>query len=168
MDRHGLCLILSEGFRYLRGVELRLFLNCDAFFRNKQVFALVWTTTRVAVRLPDPAKYAELMAFKGAEPWRLNTIDDQLMPNWVLLPVSFHEDYFLLQHWAHVAWQQAGIATYNSTIEQQAHDAMQASLQANRDLAAKRANNRAPKERAAKRASAKPATKKPATKTPRK
>lgn len=76
-------------------VKKRMF-GCDAYFAGDSIFALIWKTGRIGVKLSDPAAYDELMAIEGAEPW---TPGSSKMSGWVLAPEEFHDDAEVLTPW---------------------------------------------------------------------
>lgn len=56
--------------------------GCHALFADSQVYALVWKTGAIGVRLEDAAAFAKAMALSGSKPW---TAGDRTMAHWVLL-----------------------------------------------------------------------------------
>jgi hypothetical protein len=56
--------------------------GCHALFADGQVFALVWKTGAIGVRLEDPSAFAKAMALQGSKPW---TAGPRTMAHWVLL-----------------------------------------------------------------------------------
>ena len=78
--------------------------GCHAIFANKNVFALVWKHGRIAVKLMDGEAYEELMAVKGADPWKAGTMQ---MKNWVLVPENFNKNLKSLAPWVKLAHEQA-------------------------------------------------------------
>jgi TfoX/Sxy family transcriptional regulator of competence genes len=84
-------------------VAKRLF-GCHALFRSKAVFALVWKTGRIAVKLPDPARHRELLQIEGAEPWVAHAV----MAHWVLVPEDIQSNARQLAKWVTVAHELAG------------------------------------------------------------
>lgn len=87
-------------------VARRRMFGCDALFAQGNIFALIWKTQRIGVRLPDPAAYAEAMARPGAEPWRVDA-GVKPMAHWVLLPEGDHEEPEVLATWVARAHGQA-------------------------------------------------------------
>ncbi|MES0175381.1 TfoX/Sxy family protein [Mesorhizobium sp. M0006] len=79
-------------------IKKRLF-GCQALYRERAVFALVWKTGRIGVKLPIPAQYHELMSKVGSEPWVAHAV----MSQWVLVPKTFHSDPNLLFDWLKIA-----------------------------------------------------------------
>ena len=76
----------------------RLF-GCQALYRTGAVFALVWKTGRIGVKLPEPDRYQELMSTAGAESWVAHAV----MAQWVLVPVRFHREPKSLFTWLKIA-----------------------------------------------------------------
>lgn len=76
-------------------VEKRMF-GCHALFAKDAVFGLVWKEGRIGVRLPDEAAFGELMALKGAAPWKAGAMT---MSHWVLVPPAMHDDGRSLAKW---------------------------------------------------------------------
>lgn len=95
-----LWVLLQGASEDLPGVTKRKMFGCQAVFAYNNIFALVWKTGRLGVKITDPALFAELMAKNGAEPW---TAGDRTMSNWILLPESFHRRADLLTEWVTVA-----------------------------------------------------------------
>lgn len=98
--------LLEEAAGPLPAVSRRRMFGCDALFAEGNIFALIWKTVRIGVRLPEPAAYAEAMARPGAIPW---SVGDGVKPmaHWVLLPEADHEDPAALGRWVAIAHAQA-------------------------------------------------------------
>ncbi len=92
--------LVDTATRDLPDVTRKRMFGCDAYLAGERVFALVWKTGRVSVKLSDPAAHAELMAHAGAEPCRMG---DRLMSNWVLTPEAMHDDVEALTPWLRLA-----------------------------------------------------------------
>jgi TfoX/Sxy family transcriptional regulator of competence genes len=87
----------SEGLPLV--TEKRMF-GCEAFFANQTVYALVWKTGRIGLKLPDEQLFDELMKMEGSAPW---TAGQRTMSQWVLVPEWFHEDMDILRKWVEQA-----------------------------------------------------------------
>jgi TfoX/Sxy family transcriptional regulator of competence genes len=70
--------------------------GCDGLFAKGNIFGLVWKHGRIGVRLPDTRLFDELMAKKGAVPWKAGPMT---MSHWVLVPEEFHADGRSLAKW---------------------------------------------------------------------
>ncbi len=90
--------LVAETLSRLPGISKKRMFACDAFFRSGQVFALIWKTGRIGVRLPDISVHNALMATDGAEPWLVKP-NTKPMQHWVLTPESFHDDTVDLASW---------------------------------------------------------------------
>ncbi len=84
----------------LRDISMRRMFGCDAFFAGDRIFALLWKTERIGVKLTDPEAYARLLALPGAEPWQIGA---KIMSNWVLVPEEMHDDSEALGLWVRMA-----------------------------------------------------------------
>ncbi|MBK7401236.1 MAG: TfoX/Sxy family protein [Myxococcales bacterium] len=93
----------------LRGVSVKRLFGCDALFRDDTIFALVWKTGRLGVKLRDESSYAELQRSEGAEPW--SPMGKGGMRAWLLLPADWHEDDERLQTWVRKAHAEVSLAT---------------------------------------------------------
>jgi TfoX/Sxy family transcriptional regulator of competence genes len=99
-----LSLVFEESASRLRGVTKRKMFGCDAFFANASIFGLIWKTGRIGVRLPDAARYQELLGQSGAEPWSVyDKPGAKPMAHWVLVPESMHDDESELSEWIGLA-----------------------------------------------------------------
>lgn len=74
--------------------------GCDAFFAGDTIFALLWISERIGVKLTDAEAYARLLALPGAEPWQ---IGEKVMGSWVLVPEEMHDDVEALGPWIRLA-----------------------------------------------------------------
>lgn len=100
---------LEEVTGSLRGVSARRMFGCDALFADGAIFALIWKTGRIGLKLPDAALYAALLAEPGTEPWAPG--EGKPMAHWLLVPESLHDDLDALAPWvqhAHKLALQAG------------------------------------------------------------
>lgn len=61
--------------------------GCHAVWANGNVFALIWKTGRIGVKLPEADLYEKLLSKPGAEPWKAGAMT---MSHWVLVPEDFH------------------------------------------------------------------------------
>jgi len=95
--------LVEEGTRGLREIVKKRMFGCDAYFVGDAIFALIWKTGRIGVRLPDDGAYASLLALEGAEPW---CAGPKRMAHWVLVPEGFHDDEDALVGWLRRAVQQ--------------------------------------------------------------
>jgi|SRR5579862_708684 len=92
--------VLCEASRGLPGVTDRKMFGCHALFANNNIYALVWKTGRIGLRLPDVELFNELMSKGGSEPW---TAGNRTMAHWVLVPKIFERKADLLSRWANAA-----------------------------------------------------------------
>jgi hypothetical protein len=98
-------------------LEKKMF-GCEALFTTGGIFALVWKTGRIGLKLPDDARHAALLSQKGAAPW---TAGPKVMGGWVLVPPKLEEPKALLP-WlteAH-AMASAGAPTKKTTAKKNA------------------------------------------------
>ena len=84
----------------LQDISMRRMFGCDAFFAGDKIFALLWKTERIGVKLTDPEAYARLLALPGAEPWQIGA---KIMSHWVLVPEEMHDDGEALGPWVRMA-----------------------------------------------------------------
>lgn len=96
--------LVEESTAGLPDVSRRRMFGCDGYFAGDQIFALLWKTGRIGVKLPDPDAHAELLALPGAEPW---TIGAKTMSTWALVPEDWHDEPAALQPWLRRAYAQA-------------------------------------------------------------
>jgi TfoX/Sxy family transcriptional regulator of competence genes len=96
--------LLEEATETFADVSERMMFGCDAFFADGTVFALVWKTGRIGVKLPEQPDFERLMAEPGADPWTAGT---KTMSQWVLVPERFHEDTAALEEWVVAAHDEA-------------------------------------------------------------
>lgn len=94
---------LRKAAATLREVEERKMFGCEALFTRGSIFALVWKTGRIGVKLPDEGRFGELARQKGAEPWRAGPM---VMAHWLLVPPSL-EDAKKLAPWVKEAHEMA-------------------------------------------------------------
>lgn len=76
--------------------ETRRMFGCDAFFVDGEIFALIWKTGRIGVKLTEAGEFAALAALPGAEPW---CAGPKAMAHWLLTPEEFHDDPEALAPW---------------------------------------------------------------------
>ena len=95
-DRAALWTTLRAAAEALRDVDERKMFGCEALFTNGAIFALVWKTGRIGVKLPDPGRYDALASQKGAEPWRAGPM---VMAHWVLVPKPIEGEPAKLAPW---------------------------------------------------------------------
>lgn len=67
--------------------EKKMF-GCDALFARGKIFAMVWKTRRIAVKLTDAERHAVLAKQKGAEPWSPGGMG---VKNWLLVPPALEK-----------------------------------------------------------------------------
>ncbi len=67
--------------------EKKMF-GCEAFFARGKIFALVWKTGRIAVKLTDRERYEALAKQKGAEPWSPGAMS---VKSWLLMPPALEK-----------------------------------------------------------------------------
>lgn len=103
---HLLSLLLDRTAS-LDGVIRRKMFGCEALFRDGAIFALVWKEGRIALKLSEPALFAELRALPGTRPWSPGAMN---MTGWLLVPEDFHDDEERLDLWVRRAWTCAGNA----------------------------------------------------------
>jgi TfoX/Sxy family transcriptional regulator of competence genes len=135
--------LLEDASSKLAGVSRRRMFGCDALFVNGEIYALVWKTGRIGLKLPEPAAFDELMDMQGADPWKAGP---KTMSHWVLVPEEFHEDSEELARWV-----------------RRAH-----SMALGGAAAAQPAKKKAPAAKAAKKRSTAPAAPAPERRSPRK
>lgn len=96
--------LLETATAGLPGVSNKRMFGCDALFADGTIFALVWKTGRIGLKLTDPADHAALLAQPGAEPWSPGA---KAMSQWVLAPEDMHDDPATLTPWIRRAHAQA-------------------------------------------------------------
>jgi TfoX/Sxy family transcriptional regulator of competence genes len=96
--------LLETATAGLPGVDRRRMFGCDALFADAEIFALVWKTGRIGLKLTDPADFAAAMALPGAEQWHAGP---KAMSHWVLVPDDLHDDPAALTPWIRRAHDQA-------------------------------------------------------------
>ncbi|MGZ3697459.1 MAG: TfoX/Sxy family protein [Bdellovibrionota bacterium] len=77
--------------------------GCHALWADGNVFALIWKTGRIGVKLTESADYDTLLSIKGSAPWKAGP---KVMSHWVLVPEEFHKGV-KLGHWVKKAHAQA-------------------------------------------------------------
>lgn len=68
-------------------IEKKMF-GCEALFTTGGIFALLWKTGRIGLKLTDEKRYAALASQKGAEPWAPGA---KVMRGWVLVAPKLEE-----------------------------------------------------------------------------
>lgn len=96
VDRSKLLATLRSASERLADVEEKKMFGCEALFVNGAIFALVWKTGRIGVKLPDEARFVALASLKGAEPWSAGA---KVMSHWLLVPPSVDADAKKLAPW---------------------------------------------------------------------
>ena len=97
--------LLDTATADLADVTPKKMFGCNALFRQGSIFALIWKTGRIGLKIPDPGLFTTLMNMPGAEPW---TARNKAMSHWVLVPEGFHDDEEQLRHWTQAAHRLAG------------------------------------------------------------
>ncbi len=96
VDRSKLLATLRTAAERLPDVDEKKMFGCEALFVNGAIFALVWKTGRIGVKLPEPARFEALAALKGTEPWKAGPM---VMAHWLLVPPSVDADAKKLAPW---------------------------------------------------------------------
>jgi hypothetical protein len=104
-DRAKLLQILRTASASLPGVVEKKMFGCEALFTTGRIFALVWKTGRIGLKLPAPDRYAALASQRGAAPWMVGT---KVMGRWVLVPPKL-EHPKALAPWLKEAHAMAGM-----------------------------------------------------------
>lgn len=104
---------LRKAASSLREVEERKMFGCEALFTSGAIFALVWKTGRIGVKLPDEARFGELSKQKGAEPWKAGPM---VMAHWLLVPPAL-EDAKRLAPWVKEAHAMAAAGLGKLKVE---------------------------------------------------
>jgi TfoX/Sxy family transcriptional regulator of competence genes len=92
---------LSAAVSGLKKTSSKKMFGCHAVWVNDNVFAMVWKTGRIGVKLPDEKIYTALMAKEGAAPW---TAGPKKMAHWVLVPETYHSKLSELKKWTAKAY----------------------------------------------------------------
>ncbi len=95
--------VLAAG---LPDVTSKKMFGCYALWANDNVFALVWKTGRLGVKLPESKAYDDLMKLKGSEPWKAGPMK---MAHWVLVPEALHSKSAELKKWFKKAHAQCSV-----------------------------------------------------------
>jgi TfoX/Sxy family transcriptional regulator of competence genes len=103
-DRAKLLDVLRTATAELPDVVEKKMFGCEAMFTTGGIFAMVWKTGRIAVKLTDPARHQALLAQKGAEPWSPGGMK---MTAWLLVPPKLETPKALLP-WLREAHAMAG------------------------------------------------------------
>jgi len=93
------------------GVTIRTMFGCPALWAQGEVFALVWKTGRIGLKLPDRTSYETLLGLPGAEPWAPG---GKKMGGWVLVPEGLHEEPRQFAAWAVRAHNLAVLAAWEA------------------------------------------------------
>jgi TfoX/Sxy family transcriptional regulator of competence genes len=94
--------LLDHSVLDLKRVTSRKMFGCHALWVNENIFALIWKTGRIGVKLPDEKSFAALMAKSGSSPWTAGT---RTMAHWVLVPESYHRRPAELRKWVAKAYE---------------------------------------------------------------
>lgn len=84
-DNDALLTKLREATASLSGISEKKMFGCDTILAEGVMFAMVWKEGNIAVKLPDPTRYAEVAAMRGVAPWMPG---GKRMSAWLLLPTS--------------------------------------------------------------------------------
>src|SRR5438067_1477230 len=85
-------------------VAQRRMFGCDGFFADQTIYALIWKTGRIGLKLPNEELFEQLMSMEGADPW---TAGDRTISQWVLVPPDLVEDRRSLREWIDRAYNLA-------------------------------------------------------------
>jgi TfoX/Sxy family transcriptional regulator of competence genes len=96
VDRAKLLSTLRIAAERLPDVDEKKMFGCEALFVKGAIFALVWKTGRIGVKLPDTARFDSLASQKGAEPWKAGPM---VMAHWLLVPPAIDADAKKLAPW---------------------------------------------------------------------
>ena len=88
--------LLKAAAHGLNKVSARKMFGCYALWADENVFALVWKSGRIGVKLPYKTEYESLINIEGSEPWTAGT---KKMSHWVLVPHTFHSTPVQLRDW---------------------------------------------------------------------
>jgi TfoX/Sxy family transcriptional regulator of competence genes len=106
-DRSSLVLALRTACSTLPNISEKKMFGCEAFFAGERLFALVSNEGRIALKLPDPARYAALAARRGAAPWSPG--GRTTMGAWLLVPAELEKPRTLLP-WLQEAHAMAAVS----------------------------------------------------------
>jgi TfoX/Sxy family transcriptional regulator of competence genes len=96
VDRSKLLATLRSAAERLPDVDEKRMFGCEALFVNGAIFALVWKTGRIGVKLPEAARFDALASQKGSEPWKAGPM---VMAHWLLVPPAIDADAKKLAPW---------------------------------------------------------------------
>jgi TfoX/Sxy family transcriptional regulator of competence genes len=96
--------LMDEVVRHFDRVTKRRMFGCDAFFVGGLIFALIWKTGRIGLKLPSESLFKQLMSASGSTLW---VAGNKTMRHWVLIPETFHKNPTLLRQWAGHAYSLA-------------------------------------------------------------
>lgn len=96
--------ITEDASRSLGGVSRKKMFGCETLFVDGSIFALIWKTGRIGLKLPEESAYTKLASMPGAEPWSPG--GKMKMGSWLLVPESFHDDDDALGTWVKAAHRQ--------------------------------------------------------------
>jgi hypothetical protein len=88
--------LLDGATSTLSNVSSKKMFGSHAAWVNENVFALIWKTGRIGIKLPNEPHYSKLMSESGAEPWKAGP---KQMTHWVLMPIDFHNKKATLNKW---------------------------------------------------------------------
>ena len=88
-DRSELLARLRAASSVLPGVDEKKMFGCEAMFANGAIFALVWKTGRIGVKLVSGERYDALAREKGTDPWQAG---NKTMAGWLLVSPAIAKD----------------------------------------------------------------------------
>ncbi len=106
--------LVEEASANLPEVTQRRMFGCDAFFARGSIYALIWKTGRIGLKVTDSLLFNELMSISGSQPW---VAGEKTMSHWVLVPETFHDDQSLLNEWVHHAYDLASKDSNSKTTK---------------------------------------------------
>ena len=96
--------LLDDAASELPFVKPKRMFGCYCLFAKNEIFAAVWKSGRINIKLPDAKRYQALLALDGSEPWKIGKVT---MSHWILVPESFHDDTSELNNWFQEAYRLA-------------------------------------------------------------
>jgi TfoX/Sxy family transcriptional regulator of competence genes len=106
--------LLDEATSDLPDVTVRRAFGSFGFYARGAVFALAWRgALRVAVKLPDDASRAALLAEPDTAPWAPR---GRAFAGWVVGPARWHDEPDLLRAWVRRAWEQTTSAPVEDAL----------------------------------------------------
>ena len=74
--------------------------GCDAVFRSKQIFGLIWKESRIGLRYPESNEFEQRIRLKGSSKWEPG---GRTTKHWVLVPNEVVDNPDELKEWAAIA-----------------------------------------------------------------